>query len=439
MISLVALLCNSCVRPPSIPEGDAPIHAENPIIGLPTVQAWSNKDPLQLGVDTGATQPAIFFSPSVKELGGKLRGRPPMQMTSLPISLSKGGKPLEEKTEVAVVTSAPYDGLLGWGTIQRFIWHLNIPKQHHDFYNVLPKQVKKWDKIPLVSNTDYLQILNPNGKLTIIDTGAPHTVYISRKRWARFKEDYPDAFVSVYSGYSPAAGGYYAYECMNIKSFRVGSLVLNNVIACESFIDKQLMGINHEIDLMLGLDAMKEHSFWIDSQGKSLYFKKVADASGSQQTYNLVGAAFIPSPDGSPPLTAKISEWSPAWNAGLRTGDIIVAINGRLRPNESLIEYVTTQEGARATIAFRRKGRLYTAEWTVPPRPIAGEFHPTPPAVTAEEYQRIQLQEQQMEEQKQQSPPNAGQPLPPAKNAPQPTVNQSPLQAPPTPPTPPVA
>lgn len=430
MISLAALLCGSCSPPPSIPQGDAPIQTNNPVGGTPTVQAWSREKPLQLGVDTGATQSAIFFSPTVRELGGKLRGRPPVQLTNLPISLTRDGTPLEERTEVAVVSSAPYDGLLGWKTIQQFIWHINIPAQHHDFYESLPKQVKKWNKIPLVANPHYLQISHPNGKLVFLDTGAPHTVYISRSKWESFKADYPDAFISVYSGYSPAAGGYYAYECMHIQSFRVGSLKLSNVIACESFVDKKLLGIDRDIDIMLGLDALKEHSFWIDGRGKNLYFKKINHAPSSPQTYNLVGAAFVPSSDGSSPLTAKVAPWSPAWYAGLRTGDTIVAINGRLKPNDALIEYVTTQEGVRATVAFRRKGQIYTTKWTVPERPPAGEFHPTPPAITAEEYQRLL----RLEQEKQAAPETpVSSPTAPANTSPTPPVQAAALPASDTP------
>ena len=406
MICLTAFLCESCVPPPAIPSGDSPIEAHNPLHGQPTIQAWSKKNPVQLAVDTGATQAAIFFSPTVKNLGGRLRGKAPMQVTNLPISLTKEGPRLEEQTEVATVASAPYDGLLGWGTIQKFVWHLNIPKQHHDFYVSLPNQVKKWKKLPIVSNPHYLQLLNPNGELTLVDTGAPHTVYIARSKWESFKADYPDAFISIYSGYSPAAGGNYAYECMHIQSFRIGSLQLRNVIVCESFVDKKLMGIDRDIDVMLGLDAFKEHSFWIDPKGKALYFKKVAQIENHSPSYNLVGAAFIPSPDGNQPLTAKVATWSPAWHAGLRTGDILVGINGRLSPNDSLIEYVTTQEGARATVSFRRKGQIYTTKWVVPERPPAGEFHPTPLAVSAEEYQRLQQEEQVKQVEAQTLPPN---------------------------------
>lgn len=106
-----------------------------------------------------------------------------------------------------------------------------------------------------------------HGRRIILDTGAPHAVYISKKRWNAIKQAYPDAFVSVYSGYSPAAGGFYAHECMHVSSFQLGPLELKNILLCESFANPEVMGIPDDIDIILGYGALAARQFWLDGRG----------------------------------------------------------------------------------------------------------------------------------------------------------------------------
>lgn len=83
-----------------------------------------------------------------------------------------------------------------------------IPNAPTVFFNKLPSRIKSWNKLSLIPGSDYPQIADKHGRRIILDTGAPHAVYISKKRWNAIKQAYPDAFVSVYSGYSPAAGAF---------------------------------------------------------------------------------------------------------------------------------------------------------------------------------------------------------------------------------------
>ncbi|MEG0427387.1 MAG: PDZ domain-containing protein [Akkermansia sp.] len=398
LLALMVLCFASCAQKPIVHQGPNPIETHSPIVGVPTIQAWCDDEPLLMGVDTGAVQSALFFSPTVKNLGGRLYGKKPMQTTNLQVSLNQQEETLSPRTDVAIVSSAPYDGLIGWQTIRRFVWHLNLPKQTHAFYNELPKQVKKWNKLSLVKQSDYVQIKDLSNRQIILDTGAPYAVYISRAKWEHFKLDYPDAFVSIYSGYSPAAGGYYAYECMHIKSMQLGSLTLKNIIVCESFVDKNILNIAKDIDLMLGMGALSDREFWLDGPGNTLYFGNTTNRSHETPTYNLVGATFIPDKESPHQLKARVATWSPAWEAGLRNNDILVSINGRIRPNDSDIEFITMLAGAHATVVVHRGKHQITIKWVVPEQPEAGEYHPTPIAITPEAYEQLQREEQLKEQ-----------------------------------------
>lgn len=405
IIPPVLALAACMQRPIEPPPGEHPIDTVVPPQGTPVATAWCKGENLTMALDTGAAQDSLLFSPSASNLGARIRGKGPIQTAKLPISLRKDDPPISRDQDVIMLNEAPYDGLLGWKTIRRFVWNLNYPKGNHQFYTSLPPRVKKWNKLQLVKNSDFAQIRDNTGRRIIIDTGAPHALYISKKRWERFKLDYPDAVVSVYSGYSPAAGGFYALECMRIKSYNIGSLELRNIVACESFADKDVMGIEQDIDVLLGIGAFYGREFWLDGPSHNLYFSSRRPTQAAFPTFNNVGATFIPQQDGSPPYTARVTTWSTAWQSGLRNGDVLLSLNGRKRPDMALIDYVTTQTGAEAEMTVRRKNKLVTLSWTVPQTPEPGEYHPTPEAMTDEDFEKRMQEEQIKAEQSGPHPP----------------------------------
>lgn len=388
------------IQPPS---GDHPIDTIIPPQGTPQAVAWHDSETLTMGLDTGAVQESLLFSPSAKSLGGRIRGKGPMQTTRLSISLTKDGDPITDRQDVVMTNSAPYDGLLGWKTIRQYVWNLNYPKGTHQFYTSIPPRVKKWDHLHLVKGSDFAQVKDKTGRRIIIDTGAPYALYISKKHWSRFKLDYPDAVVSVDSGFSPAAGGYYTFECMRIKSYKIGDLELMNIVACESFADKNILNIDKDIDIILGIGAFYGREFWLDGPNNTLYFSSRRPTIAESPAFNSVGATFIPQANGLPPLTAKVAPWSTAWHSGLRTGDILVAINDIKHPDNKFLEYYTSQPGANATVEVRRKNRHLLITWTVPEIPEPGEYHPTPEAVTEEVFEQHMIEQNRLEQAQQQN------------------------------------
>ena len=336
---LATMLCVSCVSHRPIQDSSSPpIDAANPLDGTPVALAWSSGTQLMMGVDTGAVQTSLLFSPAVESIGARLRGRGAMRTANVPVSLKDDGEPISRKQDVVMADQAPYDGLLGWECIWKYVWNINYPKRSHRFFNKLPSRIKSWNKLSLIPGSDYPQIADKHGRRIILDTGAPHAVYISKKRWNAIKQAYPDAFVSVYSGYSPAAGGFYAHECMHVSSFQLGPLELKNILLCESFANPEVMGIPDDIDIILGYGALAARQFWLDGPGNALYFSSTSHRMPAPASFNLMGGTFIQDSNGNGPMKAYVAEWSPAWDAGLRTGDVLISINGRKNPYPDLVE-----------------------------------------------------------------------------------------------------
>lgn len=389
----IMILCTACSQKILPPPGNNPINTINPPTGTPMAQAWSNDRELNMALDTGAIQETLLFSSSAPKLGTRIRGKGPMRYAYLDISLQKNTPPINKKQDVVMVSDAPYDGIIGWKTIRQYIWNLNYPKEHHNFYTNLPKNVKKWHNLSLSQNSDFAQIKLQNQKRAIIDTGAPHALYIAKKDWEKFKQDYPDAPISIYSGFSPASGGYYALECIRIKSYTIGNLELRNIVACESFANKEDMNLAYDIDIILGVGAFYGREFWLDGPNSTLYFSYRKPSLAPYPSFNNVGATFIPGKNGELPYKAKVVEWSIAWQCGLRNDDILISLNGRKHPDMTLIDYVTTQPEARAEILVQRGKNTIEIIWEVPATPEAGEYHPTPQALSEEEFEQYQKKE----------------------------------------------
>lgn len=309
---LATMLCVSCVSHRPIQDSSSPpIDAANPLDGTPVALAWSSGTQLMMGVDTGAVQTSLLFSPAVESIGARLRGRGAMRTANVPISLKDDGEPISRKQDVVMADQAPYDGLLGWECIRKYVWNINYPKRSHRFFNKLPSRIKSWNRLSLIPGSDYPQIADRHGRRIILDTGAPHAVYISKKRWNAIKQAYPDAFVSVYSGYSPAAGGFYAHECMHVSSFQLGPLELKNILLCESFANPEVMGIPDDIDIILGYGALAARQFWLDGPGNALYFSSTSHRMPAPASFNLMGGTFIQDSNGNGPMKAYVAEWSP--------------------------------------------------------------------------------------------------------------------------------
>lgn len=165
---------------------------------------------------------------------------------------------------------------------------------------------------------------------------------------------------------------------MHVSSFQLGPLELKNILLCESFANPEVMGIPDDIDIILGYGALAARQFWLDGPGNALYFSSTSHRMPAPSSFNLMGGTFIQDRNGNGPMKAYVAEWSPAWDAGLRTGDVLVSINGRKNPYPDLVEYVTTQRGAQASVEVQRRNRLVRIHWEVPAAPPAGIITPRP-------------------------------------------------------------
>ncbi len=102
---------------------------------------------------------------------------------------------------------------------------------------------------------------------------------------------------------------------------------------------------------MLGVAALKRVELIIDNQQNVARFQPVQSPPALYQ-HNRLGAVFIPSNSNSTNLIACVANDSPAYNAGIRDGDIL--LNREVNGNFELLP------GTKLKLTLKRGDKIFT-------------------------------------------------------------------------------
>lgn len=354
----------------------------NPLEDRPFVIGWVDGQSVRLAVDTGAAQETLLFSSAVEALGGRLRGRGDMQTTNLDVMVYQGQPQSDTRQPVAVAPQTNFQGLIGWPMIRQFVWNINYPKKEHKFTDAVPFFARQGESLKILPKGEIAYLVDRQGRRIALDTGAPYGIYLGKRHWEQWKAENPYAFITLYDGFSPAAGGNYIKECSRCSLFAIGNIKFHNIVIGESFIDPKVMGLDHDIDIIVGLQSLKSREVWIDGKNNEAYFGSESETARRRLPLNLVGACFSLRSEGRVSYEMVVQEGSIAWDSGVRTGDRLVSLSGVKYPDYSLIQYVTHHPGASATLVVSRHGRIRRFNWVVP---TEAQVTPQPPIPHEEE------------------------------------------------------
>ena len=258
------LMMAAALLPGCRTKSDMGISAVNPPGRMPEIHAWSKGEKLTMGADTGSGLPAALFPITAMDLGSKVRWGKPIQSSALEVKLWRQGSPVRKNCPVIHSFCATVDGLIGWPVLRRYAWHLDYADGLHEFLESVPGEVKTWDSVAVQNGAHPMVFIEGLGKC-LIDSGAPHAVYLPPDKWKRFMKSYPEAKVLQFSGDSPAAGGYFRIAVVPVPKLQLGRLQLENVMVCESFFKTP--------HVVLGTQILEQVEVWLDGPGRRLYFR----------------------------------------------------------------------------------------------------------------------------------------------------------------------
>lgn len=257
---------------------DMGISAVNPPGKMPEIHAWSKGEQLTMGADTGSLFPAVIFPVTAMELGSKVRWGKPIQNSPLAVSLLRQDPPVQENCPVIHSFFAKTDGLIGWPVLRQYVWHLDYADGQQMFCEKLPEEVRTWDSVAVQKWGRPMVWIEGLGKC-MLDSGAPHAVYLPPDKWKKFMKSYPDAEVLQFSGDSPAAGGYFRIAVVPVPKLQLGRLQLENVMVCESFFKSP--------HVVLGTQILEQVEVWLDGPGRRLYFRPFKSVTSAQKALSL--------------------------------------------------------------------------------------------------------------------------------------------------------
>lgn len=226
-----------------------------------------------------------------------------------------------------------FDGTVGWPSVNKRIFFIDAATQSVKFLDRVPEEAAAWTKLRVQANSDILnlEIPMPDGKTAIIslDTGSFSGVSLNpqeRREWELAHTNQPTTFSAYYTG---GTGIVVAEETWAHK-IALGPLELMEVPVQMTHTPKPASSSLWPSGSMatLGLAAMNQLDIIIDGKHSVAYLRSKRTPP-LPYVHNRLGADFVPLELQSDECVAWVADGSPAYEAGIRNGDVLLKIDGR--------------------------------------------------------------------------------------------------------------
>jgi hypothetical protein len=224
------------------------------------------------------------------------------------------------------------DGMIGWPEVRDKIFLFDALNDKLQPLEKLPDDLSGWTKLPVVANANILIMITTqtDGKtgLIYVDTGSPFGVALSADHWKEWRTAHPQSPVTVHAYYTPGAPGtgLVSGEQAWARNYSLGPLHLTEVPVEQS--DSILPSLVPGYHLAtFGMAALKRLDFILDGPHHLVYLRPKTSPP-TPYNHNRLGAIFTPPVAISEFLVAHVIEGSPAYEEGLRDGDLLTSVNG---------------------------------------------------------------------------------------------------------------
>jgi TPR repeat protein len=226
------------------------------------------------------------------------------------------------------IALTPFHGLIGWTNIQCNILWIDAEKKVMTGLDRLPADIETWAQWPIMpDSTLVIGVRDAAGQegSIVIDTGDPFGISLNSARWNEWKVNNEGQPYTLSATYTPAVGWKvyeeYQADTLAIEDFTVSDIPvrLSDAVWEQAYPNYQAT---------LGLFALSRLDVIIDGPGGNVYTRPKINPQ-SIYPYSRTGAAFIPMEANNGRLVAYVVENGPAYQAGLRNGDILLEVNGQ--------------------------------------------------------------------------------------------------------------
>jgi len=324
-------------------------------IRLPTQSAerfrWNgqiNGKPVRLVLDTGCSDLFLFRS-AADRLGLKLA---PVELESnkwvtaeIELSLPKWERrwgffsvtahgPAKASVCEAPVGFQDMDGLVGWPMFSRQITRFDALDDKFEFLGKVPKEVKAWWQFSIRTNVDVLVLDLPGGASQgglHIDSGllVGDVVSLPALLWNDWMAAHPNERGAIWL--SSGMAGLIPSKSARASRFSIGELTLTNVVL-ESVEECDWSSELKGCAAVIGFELLKRFDLVVDGEHAVAYMRpshRWKPVPAEPPSQNSVSTVFGPWRDQANFFTACVINASPAFESGIRDGDILLKVDGR--------------------------------------------------------------------------------------------------------------
>jgi hypothetical protein len=359
------------------------------------MQAQINGKPIRLCFDSGASD-LILLGESARRLGLTVTA-PPTNGVLNPAEVAAGTteecllrlQNTSVKARFPVIDLPAYlhsdfDGVVGWAPLRRNRFRVDAEARTVTWLADLPKEVRTWTKLRVLKSAAELVLELPRSNGTagtiFVDTGDSMGVGLSPQDWQGWRFSHTNRPITLEASFTPGAGLLVKEEAWaNRLSF--GPLVLTEVPVTEAI---PLALTTPRFRASFGLAALKRLDFVVDGRRGMAYLRPKTSTPPVYE-HNRLGAVFVPADPQSDNLAAQVAVGSPAQEAGIRTGDVLLKIdevdvtNWRTDPTVlPFSRFWTRPAGTKLVFTLRREGRTLKTTATLRNiiSPDSGKFKP---------------------------------------------------------------
>jgi lipoprotein NlpI len=266
-------------------------------------------------------------------------------------------------------------GLVGWPTVRKNIWVLNLAAGRIGTAREVPAAAAAWTRFQLKTDLRILSLTDDAEPRQLprilIDTGNSDGILLPADTWRAWRAANPDLPTTISADWMVGQGER-AEEQVWAEKFVLGNIVIHGVAVQQE--DEAYTNMSPgEPVIALGLAALQRLDVVLDGQHHTALVR-ASPAPAPPFPHNRLGAEFLSADEGnSPQIATRVIPGTPAAAAGIQAGDVLVKVNGRPADREP---YWKKPAGTKYALMLKRGDRLVAVNLVlrdlIGPRAAAG-------------------------------------------------------------------